>query len=540
MLQATTCGLVAASAAITARYCPDRTRRSVPHCFAWNSRSKTIVSQVRCDAVTEKKEFGPEPTILELRRELQQLPVDQMRAALSLLGLAIGDSAGLPFELRRGAWNRAEFRRAANEKERYDTVERLVRGRCASSKGGKFTRSYSDDTTCCDLKMEAVCQAHRSACDDVDKAIQMNLLQQYLKWAHVEKSDSTCSHGSLFQGTGGFTRDFLTPHRNNEVARIVGKMDSMYRIHPVYGDFWPTEKFATFATEYFQGKFCFASWGNGAVMSFAPHPVLAGRWRKSPTKSALSSALEGGAGILSKSHQEPTALLASQLMWDLLDAVYSGVVETPQDLRRTFRCLPRTLELLHLDHECIPVSALQEWLENGDCKVETATSFLRKLTGEKGDFNLEAGPNGVFGSLLRIASDWNDDHRTFLKRRGSKEPVLFSQRGINSLIIGVWAASEAHSPWDFVSRVIWVGGDTDTVGAVAGQIACPLLDPAEVVDLFTQLTAMGANPATLELKAANAAARRYFARGILFARGDFDGLRKRPSLLDADYPTVTC
>ena len=32
-----------------------------------------------------------------------------------------------------------------------------------------------------------------------------------------------------------------------------------------------------------------------------------------------------------------------------------------------------------------------------------------------------------------------------------------------------------------------MGGDTDTVGAVAGQIACPLLDVNEVLTVFQQL-----------------------------------------------------
>merc|ERR1712066_780640 len=101
------------------------------------------------------------------------------------------------------------------------------------------------------------------------------------------------------------------------------------------------------------------------------------------------------------------------------------------------------------------------------------------------------------------------------------------------------SASGAESPWEVVSRLVDVGGDTDTVGAVAGQIACPLLDPETVVEAFITFVALGRDPQSKSLQINNAAARRYFRRALLFAAADLNALREYPSLLDASYPPLT-
>jgi len=483
----------------------------------------------------------PEPTVEALLEELLALPDEQRRAALSIVGLAAGDAAGLPFELRRGKWARAKFHKLNSDAAKKALVKDLVAKRCQRHGRNIFVRTFSDDTACCDLKMEAACQVGLLGGEAGEKELQLAVLQQYLKWAHGSKlKDTVGSTGPMFQGTGAFTRDFLVPFsggRKNEAAQVMGHKP-LYEDHPVMGPFWPTTEFASFAVDYFRGVFSFPSWGNGAVMSFAPHPVLAGRWRRGEEQPSTAS-IRAAAGVLSRSHQEPTAALAADLMWELLDAIYSGSVGTIQDLRQAVAHLPRTLELLTLQHECVPVDAFREWLETGDCEVATAQRFLQKLTGSREEFDVASGPYGVFGSMLHIAADWNDDHKTYLKRANSQEPVLFSQRGINSLIIAIWASSGALSPWEAFSRVIYVGGDTDTIGAVAGQVACPLLDPEEVVEAFVDFAGLGPDPEALPLKIASLASRRYFRRALLFAAGDLEGLRECPSLLEVSYPPFT-
>merc|ERR1712107_952179 len=96
-------------------------------------------------------------------------------------------------------------------------------------------------------------------------------------------------------------------------------------------------------------------------------------------------------------------------------------------------------------------------------------------------------------------------------------------------------------------------------GSCAGQIACPLFDPAEVVTLYSDFVACSSYPGAGEaqnklrtsskwtpisrprekaelLVVANAAARRYFHRCLLFAAGDLEALQACPSLVDASYP----
>ncbi|CAJ1450774.1 unnamed protein product [Effrenium voratum] len=85
-------------------------------------------------------------------------------------------------------------------------------------------------------------------------------------------------------------------------------------------------------------------------------------------------------------------------------------------------------------------------------------------------------PFGCFGQLLRalgIASNFDDAERgpnVRLTVEGQPEVLVrFSQRGLNTVIIGIWCACSARKCVDWLRRVLYVGGDADTVGAVAGD-----------------------------------------------------------------------
>merc|ERR1719346_173487 len=96
--------------------------------------------------------LGGEPGFSELLEALKALPPEQRRAVQSMLGLSIGDAAGLPFELRKGSKTRPRFRAMRSEFEREAYAKSLVLERVERS---PYFRTYSDDTACCDLKMSA-------------------------------------------------------------------------------------------------------------------------------------------------------------------------------------------------------------------------------------------------------------------------------------------------------------------------------------------------------------------------------------------------
>merc|ERR1712232_344351 len=136
------------------------------------------------------------------------------------------------------------------------------------------------------------------------------------------------------------------------------------------GRFWPTPAFAAFADGYFEGKHGFPSWGNGAVMSFAPDPILGGRWQ-SETEKRAPQELCDAAGVLSKSHTEHGAVLGATLLRELLGEIYAGRVKSSEDIRATVLSLPVLSELVkyQYEHECYPIAAFREWLEKGDCDL---------------------------------------------------------------------------------------------------------------------------------------------------------------------------
>ena len=155
--------------------------------------------------------------------------------------------------------------------------------------------------------------------------------------------------------------------------------------------------------------------------------------------------------------------------------------------------------------------------------------------------------------MLRAAANWDDDHGyNWYLRKGEKlsrvppneaEPVLFSQRGLNTVLIALWCATGVRTPWELVDRVIYVGGDSDTVGAVAGQIACAMLPEAAVVKAFNAVVGLTTNSITAENKTpvtmARAAAARYRRRVEMFVKGDLSALHLTPSLVDVEYSGVT-
>merc|ERR1712190_259728 len=100
-------------------------------------------------------------------------------------------------------------------------------------------------------------------------------------------------------------------------------------------------------------------------------------------------------------------------------------------------------------------------------------AYLVALTGHSG---LLKGSHGFgnFAEMLRIASNFKG-----LTVHGSSEPVLFSQRGLNTVIIAFWCASRSSCLLEVIERLIYIGGDADTIGAVAGQLAGPVLAPTD-------------------------------------------------------------
>jgi len=552
----------------------------------------------------------------------------QQRAALSLLGLSFGDCSGLPFELSVGVdatttpdgvgEPRAEYNGAPRGGgARRALITRLVRHGCKTGAGDwrrrertAWVRPYSDDTVCSDLKMSAVAAAswivtERPAAVELlggrKAVLQRCVLQQYLKWAHsqdVADDDRGYRMGALFQGWGKFTFDFLIRTPKNAVGQQFSADDEMWSAHPDFGQWWPTKAFAGFGESYFAGNFGFPSWGNGAVMSFAPHPIAAASWWP---------AADGGVGahaqVLSDSHREPATQLGAALLLELLLAVYAGDVgggggasasgdggasasasggggasgsvgggSDTKGIRSTLLGLPAWAAIVNASaagsvNECYPIAAFGEWLAEDDASATTASAFFATLTRQSKETIVVTEEYGVFGALLRAASNWDDDHglnwvsglgpKLTRDTPNSREPVLFSQRGLNSVMIAVWCAASCVDPFDALDNVLYVGGDSDTVGAVAGQLACGLLPEATVLDAYYAVVALGEGGGESDEsdgsdgsgrggsgsepheQVARAAASRYMERARLYAMGDLEALRATPSLIDVEYPSLT-
>jgi len=146
------------------------------------------------------------------------------------------------------------------------------------------------------------------------------------------------------------------------------------------------------------------------------------------------------------------------------------------------------------------------------------------------------------GRLLRTAANWDDaysgtdgaEERHICLPNG--EAVRFSQRGLNSVLIALWCCSGTRSTWEWIQRVIYVGGDADTIGAVCGQIASPLLPMEDVFHAFGRYVAVAHCPRRrFCTDMAGAAACRYFKRVLLFCTGRWQELAYSARLVDPQY-----
>ncbi|CAJ1450775.1 unnamed protein product [Effrenium voratum] len=141
-----------------------------------------------------------------------------------------------------------------------------------------------------------------------------------------------------------------------------------------------------------------------------------------------------------------------------------------------------------------------------------------------------------------IASNFDDAERgpnVRLTVEGQPEVLVrFSQRGLNTVIIGIWCACSARKCVDWLRRVLYVGGDADTVGAVAGQIACPLLPLDDVVEAYKRAVALE-EMTSKSAQVNQQAAKRFFQRSCLFVLADWPQLLQTPRLIDPAYEGFT-
>jgi len=501
--------------------------------------------------------FGGEYAWGELEKFGPALSSQQRRAAQGLLGLAVGDAAGLPFEFKPGPLEQFlgvlcqrtpdgsdEDGRVAAQAECIIRRATLERAASPKSVNSPFARPFSDDTVCTDSKMQAIvlaelqCQDYQSQ-SDFDELLFRHIMKQYLTWCHQ-------ADGHLFQGFGGFTRDLLRPCNDERRQNFLGKM----RI-PLYEDdsFEPTPQYLEFAKAYFQGKVegSFPSYGNGAVMSLLPQVIL------DMSQSHIKSAYQ----VLQKTHLEGSAMLGANLLHELLRIAiehedlaghggYSAVCVRTSAWEQVQSAFGQ--------HVAYPLAAFRQFLEEGgtDCSFERANFFVMQLFGENPTLKIDREPGlyGYFGQLLRICS--NCPPMVL-----GKEPLRFSQRGLNSVIIGVWCVEHALKTSctmrSVLERCVYVGGDTDTVGAVAGQLAGPLLAWEDVCSSYRRFVGLDGsclppNSADFFKEAkrpnfcfyiAGAAARRYFYRACLFASLDWRGLEARLPMNNPMYPGVS-
>eukprot|EP00439_Symbiodinium_sp_Y106_P076325 s28_g15.t1 len=510
-----------------------------------------------------------EPSFKDLETHCRKLNPQQRSALLGLLGTAIGDAVGLPFELHAHAKNRERFAiRQAESGESaaarfWSDVMPFLSSRLSPAEGTSFCRSYSDDTVCTDLKMHAIAKVVWTcgAMKVPENRLFEALMQEFLAWAHG-------SGGQLFQGYGGFTKDLLKPSRGNRLGHL------KIELFQPDSDYWPTEDFLKFAQElgganalalapvlwrailtallleqfrleeHCSGSYPggFPSFGNGAVMSMTPQVLF------------QMAGAGPAAQVLCCTHSEASAMLAADLLCELLRGIHERKLKSGKDIGRfvlksaAWKQSVARLNQLQDDGYVYPCAAFREFLESGDCKADTANSFLHTLITKgnlppsESELVTHPGPFGYFGEMLRIAANFDDDavrqgNRLVVEGRPDVL-VRFSQRGMNTTIMAIWCAAGAKTCVDWLQRMLYVGGDTDTIGAVAGQIACPLLEPDDVMKSFQQGVALdGLHGQAVAV--ANAAARRFFYRSLLFVRASWSQLLQTPRLVDAKYDGLT-
>lgn len=484
----------------------------------------------------------------ELEAMLLSLPHGQQRAALSLLGLAVGDVVGLPFELRVHRHNRKRADEVAEDGAQalqHLVLELVVERLGRSGPGNMYARTFSDDTACTDCKMAAIaeCSELRQCADfsrqDPGDLLWKCLLAQLLAWS----GGAAC--GQLFQGYGGFTKGLLRPN-----GRERGPAPCMDICEDLAGcKTWPEEWFFEHAEAHCAGSKpgTVASYGNGAVMSMAPQVVasLVAKEEVTLPNSALAR--------LSGTHRHPDAVVAASLLVEVLQSALQENMASCEDLPRMVRESQQWRSLLQgplSSHPAYPISAFNSFLLTGDCSEGDALSFIVNLT------QLESPPldrqftgpgmGAEIGRLLRTAANWDDafsgtdgaEERHICLPNG--EAVRFSQRALNSVLIALWCCSGAKTTWDWIQRVIYVGGDADTIGSICGQIASPLLPMDDVILAFGRYVAVAHCPRRrFCADMAGAAACRYFKRVLLFCSGQWHDLAHSERLVDPQYQGLT-
>eukprot|EP01062_Namystynia_karyoxenos_P032724 TRINITY_DN2410_c3_g1_i1.p1 TRINITY_DN2410_c3_g1~~TRINITY_DN2410_c3_g1_i1.p1 ORF type:complete len:745 (+),score=236.49 TRINITY_DN2410_c3_g1_i1:76-2235(+) len=513
----------------------------------------------------------PELSPAELWRMMQVLPGAERRAAQMLLGLAVGDACGLPFELWHSRQNRvtadaALWHRdpAAGSRELRHLVlslqvERLRRPGPLSA----YARTFSDDTVCTDLKMAAVVQClcvmqtnkrGDKRGGDPGELLWRCMMSQYIAWA-------TNAGKALFQGTGGFTNSLMesaqrpvsswgTPAFREAGRRFSATWPEQWYLDEVEG------KCNGGAARHGGGgridaaQLSRASYGNGAVMSLAPGPIVeAVVSEKAPDYRVSLPAL----AALSRTHRHPHAVLGAELMGELCCAILRKQVGTTAAIPK---CLlgsvawnkVMTTDDLRLS-AAYPIRAFQSWLKDGDCTEEEQRDAVYCFMGRaSADLARHPPPwlcrgGARMGQLLRHFANHDDDFADGPQRRlrlADGEEVRFSQRALNTVLAAAWCAAGAQSVWELIARVIYIGGDADTIGAVAGQIACPLLPPEEVFQEFLTFVALDTCTDRAPCaEVARAAALRYAHRAMLFSSGRWDQLFQVPTLVDPAYAGLT-
>jgi len=482
-----------------------------------------------------------EPTLDTLLGRVKAIGVEpQRRAVLSLLGLCVGDTLGVPFE-----FNAYNFRRADEARDRGEEDLRQLVLECVMRRIGKrglalsYARGFSDDTVCADLKMQAIAQFSalrenpefcRSEPEDL---LWRCFLCQLLAWSYGP------ARGRLFQGYGQFTKALLRP-LDIKGPDLVSPLPNP----GVPGcNTMPSEMFIQYATEYVAGRTDWtpSSYGNGAVMSFAPQTIA--ELAPVPADNRVPAfALK----YLSDTHQNVKAKQASGLLDEILRAIYSGEVQTTQQLRGAVRKTKTWQALLAEPLEFIyPVMEFDTFLDEarGDIKAADVPFWVARLLRiPEATASLEPPMSGGpqdrpvlglhMGKLLRTASNIHD--------ADPGDRTRFSQRGLNTVMIAIWSCAGASSVWEWISRLLYVGGDVDTIGATSGQIAFPLMQVEDACDAFANIACLRdticKRPSAL---VAQQGAVRFLHRALLFCTGDWSGLLKWQRLVDPVYPGIT-
>lgn len=494
-----------------------------------------------------------------LEQRLAELPSTERRGVQALLALAVGDAAGLPFELSAHWHNRRradEVAKTENAAKLQRLVLELVVERLGT--GGAqnaHARTFSDDTVCTDLKMAAIALSSEllkrpsySAVDPGD-LLWKCLLAQLLAW-------SQNAGGSLFQGYGGFTRGLLRP----QLAR--GDATSLELPEGLKGcRTWPEEWFVRYAENYCEGVTpgIEKSYGNGALMSYAPQAlaeVLSKRATCSsddhvpPPPSILAVPLQR----LASTHRHKDAMEGMQLLEAVFGITLQGQIQSCDELRKAVRdcsCWAALMQSTLVDHPAYPLRAFDSFLHNGDCSQAEFNTFLLLFASAHEHPPAAAPISGAYtsnhlegilmGQLLRTAANWDDDNeerRSKVSLEGG-EAIRFSQRGLNAVLIAVWCCCGARKCWDWISRLIYVGGDSDTVGAICGQIAGPMLPTDDVCRSFRFFVAVDCGVRRPCADVAHAAARRYFSRALSFCSGAWENLSVSERLVDPVYEGLT-